>query len=35
MTVTDENLDGREVFFTYSSGEKFVPVSLPWYQENR
>jgi hypothetical protein len=35
MTVTEESLDGREIFFTYNSGETLVPVNLPWYQENR
>jgi hypothetical protein len=35
MTVTEESSDGREIFFTYSSGETLVPVNLPWYQENR
>jgi hypothetical protein len=35
MTLTDDSLGDREVFFTYNSGETYVPFNLPWYQDNR
>ena len=33
MTVPEKG--GKEIFFTCHSGQTFVPVSLPWYQDTR
>ena len=35
MTLSEPGLEDTQVFFTYSSADKMVPVSFPYYQDTR